>query len=97
MKATTETGSVYEIDTASKKIRRLNGKGDPTPRIGKDEIWRSFDSIFPEPIVVGSGMLIAYGSDVELLSETKLELEETGGSAVPTTMTSRVVEIEEDT
>lgn len=42
MKFTTRSGSTYEVDSAAKKIRRLNGKKDPTPRQGKDGEWREY-------------------------------------------------------
>lgn len=42
MRFTTISGSVYEVDTKAKKIRRLNGNGDPTPRQGKDGEWQRY-------------------------------------------------------
>ena len=88
MKFTTETGSIYEVNTDSKQIRRLNGAKDPTPRQGKDGEWRSYLTIFPSPIKVGLGVIIRWGNDTALLPGTE------PGSAVPTTITSTVVSVE---
>lgn len=86
----TETGSRYEVDSVKKQIRRLSGKNDPTPRIGNAE-WRPYNDI--SDIEVGCQVLIVWTDDVELLEETKAMLED-GEHAVPTTLTSRIVEIE---
>jgi hypothetical protein len=34
--------SLYEVDTIGKRIRRLNGTFNPTPRQGPDGEWREF-------------------------------------------------------
>ena len=94
MRFTTETGSLYECNVDSKQARRLNGKSDPTPRMGKDGQWRKYREVFPDPIVVGSQVMIAWESDTPLLEETKVILGDEGGMVLPTTMTSRVVSIE---
>jgi hypothetical protein len=86
MKFTTETGSVYEINTDSKQIRRLNGKLDPTPRMGKAGEWRTYHSTYPDPIEVGSQVIIVWGSDVAPLDPDQ--------PGTPTTITSQVVSIE---
>lgn len=74
MKFETETGSLYEVDLESKKIRRLNGKGNPTPRQGQDGQWKKYINISPSFPVIGQSVLISWGSDVELLDETKKNL-----------------------
>lgn len=38
----TATGSVYQIDTPNKRIRRLYGSHSPTQRQGKDGEWKTF-------------------------------------------------------
>lgn len=43
MKFTTETGSVYEFDLENKRVRRLVGIKDPTPRQGTDGEWKEFE------------------------------------------------------
>jgi len=93
MKFTTVSGSVYEVNTDSKQIRRLNGANDPTPRQGKDGQWRTYSEI--TPVKVGSGVAIFWGHDVPLLAETEEQLKTMGGGiAAPTTMTSSVVKVE---
>ena len=41
----TESGSVYEVNESTKKIRRIFGKGSATPRQGKDQEWKDYLSI----------------------------------------------------
>jgi hypothetical protein len=41
----TITGSVYEIDTISKRIRRINGTHAPTSRQGNDGEWKVYASL----------------------------------------------------
>ena len=95
MKFTTASGSVYEVNTDSKQIRRLNGPKDPTPRQGKDGQWRNYSDLAPDPISVGSGVVIFWGHDTALLAETEEQLKSMGGGiAAPTTMTSNVVSVE---
>lgn len=38
----TESGSVYEVDHDNKRVRRLSGVKDPTPRQGKDGEWKTY-------------------------------------------------------
>lgn len=42
VKFTTQTGSVYELDDAAKRVRRLTGRAEPTPRQGVDGRWRTY-------------------------------------------------------
>jgi hypothetical protein len=93
MKFTTKSGSVYEINTDSKKIRRLKGTEDPTPRQGKDGEWRPYADIFPNPIQVGKGVVIAWGSDTPLLDETKAMFGD-DAAGMPITTTSKVIMVE---
>lgn len=93
MKFTTVSGSVYIVNTDSKKIRRLNGVNDPTPRQGKDGEWRSYQELLPSPLRKGTCALIVWGDETELLDESKEAVKE-GGVAIPTTRTSTVVDIE---
>ena len=93
MKFTTQSGSVYEINTDSKKIRRLKGTEDPTPRQGKDGEWRSYADIFPNPIQVGRGVVIAWGDDTPLLDETKVMFGD-DAAGMPITTTSKVIMVE---
>jgi hypothetical protein len=94
MRFTTITGSLYEVDTKAKKIRRLNGAKDPSPRMGKDGQWRSYKEIHPKIPVVGESVVIAWGDDVELTEEGKA-IVEGGGFGIPLTTTSPVVDVDE--
>ena len=82
----TESRSIYQVDTTQKRLRRLQGAINPTPRIGKDGEWKSYSSLYPDPIVIGKSMIIIWGSDVPYLDP-----EEPGAK---TTQTSFVVKIE---
>ena len=83
---TTLSGSRYEIDGT--RIRRLSGKNDPTPRIGKDGAWKEFLSIRPEIPQIGSPLMILWDpSKVPLLPENEGEI------GAPMTLTSTVIEV----
>lgn len=58
----TASGSLYEIDQAGSRIRRLSGQGPGTPRVGPDGEWRAFMEAIP---VVGEPMLIAWRQNPE--------------------------------
>lgn len=38
----TESGSVYQVDAKGKRVRRLTGVKEPTPRQGQDGEWKTF-------------------------------------------------------
>lgn len=86
MKFITETGSVYEVDSDNKRIRRLNGNSDPTIRQGKDGEWKSFESI---EISVNESAVIFWNPKTTPLLEGSLP------SATPATVTSLVVRIDD--
>ena len=93
MKFTTVSGSVYEVNTDSKQIRRLNGVKDPTPRQGPDGQWRAYSDI--TPVKVGNSVAIFWDQETALLAETEEALKSMPGAiAAPTTMTSTVMSIE---
>jgi hypothetical protein len=52
----TESQSAYEVDLQNKRVRRLRGAADPTPRQGKDGEWKEYTDI--SPIVVGLSVAI---------------------------------------
>jgi hypothetical protein len=91
------SGSVYEVDTEAKKIRRFNGKKDPTPRQGKDGEWRGYLNNLT--VEVGESVVIAW-SDAHQLTEETLdylginEKEAPPPSPGRTTFTSPVVEVD---
>lgn len=83
----TVSGSTYEVDTTNKRIRRLNGVKDPQPRQGRDGEWRNYaDVVGP---VVGKQVFIAWDKTTTPLLAGSPE------SAIPGTMTSVVVSVEE--
>lgn len=41
----TTMNSVYELDRPNHRIRRLEGRNQPTPRQGKDGNWRTYEAI----------------------------------------------------
>lgn len=96
MKFTTASGSVYEVNTDSKQIRRLNGVKDPTPRQGKDGQWRAYEEIFPDPPRVGASLVIKWDSKTDLTDEGKAFLEAVpAGFVLPLTTTSTIVSIDQ--
>lgn len=38
----TQSNSIYEVDVENKRIRRMEGKINPTPRQGIDGEWKKF-------------------------------------------------------
>jgi len=56
MKFETETGSLYEIDEAANRVRRLIGVKNPTPRQGNDGEWKTYED--HSPIVIGQSVLL---------------------------------------
>jgi hypothetical protein len=55
---TTRSGSVYDVDTDTKQIRRLSGLHAPQARQGKDGEWRPYEAI--SKIEVGYHVCIAW-------------------------------------
>lgn len=49
IKFRTYSGSVYELDQDNKRIRRLSGVKDPTPRQGADGQWKTYVHLKTEP------------------------------------------------
>lgn len=74
----TASGSVYEVNTLFKKIRRLDGSQEPTPRQGQDEQWKYYEEI--SEIKVNSPVLISWSFNED-------------ASVIEGTMTSPVVEV----
>lgn len=90
MRFTTASGSLYEVDFSQKRIRRLSGKNDPTPRQGADGEWKVYEEIssfsgVENEMVIGSPAIIVWNK-----SSSNMQLE------VKTTLTSDIVSIESD-
>ncbi len=79
----TESGSAYELDAETKRIRRLGGANDPTPRQGADGEWRAYDSA-SHP-VIGESVVICWDPETTALLAGSPE------GAIPATITSLVV------
>jgi hypothetical protein len=55
---TTHSGSRYELDPATSRIRRLSGSHDPTPRQGPDGAWRTYEAL--GPLEVGAQLVVVW-------------------------------------
>lgn len=56
----TESGSVYELDTANKRVRRIGGVRAPTPRQGADGGWRAYEYLPAGEPAIGGRFAVAY-------------------------------------
>lgn len=83
MRFLTETGSQYELDLKAKKIRRLGGEHDPTPRQGKDGEWRSFHDV--TAVRVGKPVTIIWSGQPGTMGAAE--------GALPATSTSLVTKV----
>jgi len=64
----TTNGSIYEVDTTNKLVRRLSGRGQATVRVGEDGSWKSYHSInFSE-----QGLLIVWRITPEGVAQSTL-------------------------
>lgn len=74
----TETGSIYQIDTTQKQLRRLTGATNPTPSFGKDGEWKPYSRLLSDP-VVGRPVFIVWNDDPPQITTTsyivKIEFE----------------------
>jgi hypothetical protein len=52
---------MYELDATARRVRRICGDTQPTPRQGDDGEWRTFESVFPTPIALGESVLFIWG------------------------------------
>lgn len=96
MRFTTQSGSVYEVDVTNKKIRRLSGTTDPTPRQGEDGEWKSYEDFgsLTEILIGNKGKLtIGESAVIVWVQSEHAPLSNDGG--VKTTFTSPVMEIDE--
>lgn len=55
--------SVYEINTAECKVRRLVGVNDPTPRQGEDGVWKWYEDLMPSTPELGYPLCIVWSVD----------------------------------
>lgn len=85
MKFKTETGSEYEVNTDSKKIRRMTGVKEATARQGKDGEWKGYVDLV---LSVGTSAMIYWDASTHALLPSSF------GGELPTTITSKVISIE---
>jgi hypothetical protein len=78
---TTESGSVYEVDEAGHRMRRVTGEEPPTPRQGDDGAWKDY-AVLSE-VEVGKSVMIGW-------AVMKAENGETVAVKVEATVTSPV-------
>lgn len=74
--------SVYELDQAEKRIRRIEGERSPTPNQGTDGSWRAYEQL----TWIGLRLLVVYGIDETMtLRQTMLsEIQSIDGPAIET-------------
>ena len=82
--------SIYEIDLANQRIRRLHGVKEATGRQGNNE-WRQYAEIYPSPLEVGLPAIVIWGDDASLLPDTVVG---EGEFPIKMTTTSLIVEID---
>ena len=87
----TESGSIYEVDRKNKRVRRMTGEKNPTPKMGKDGEWKAYADLQPNPPEVGLPLLIVW--ETPTTSEVSSAVAAMVEIHVPTTLTSRVVAI----
>lgn len=98
MKFVTLSGSVYQVDTVNKKIRRLNGTADPTPRQGEDGVFKSYEGFGSVTQILDGNegkLTIGEGAIIVWVQDEHESLTSFGGTK--TTLTSDVIQIIEDT
>jgi len=86
-RVTTESGSVYDVDHAGSRIRRVHGRHGPADTQPQDGIWRSFIGL--EGPTAGQSMVVYWATEEAAgAQETNLGFR--------TTIVSEVSEIEPD-
>lgn len=84
----TESGSVYEVDLAERRVRRVCGKNAATRRMGTDGEWKTFVAM--TPIVLGGPVMFTWRFD-EGPTEDLL-----WGRATTTSAVQLVMEVQEE-
>ena len=80
----TRSGSMYQIDTIRRRVRRISGAKAPTDRQGRDGGWCVYERLEPELPTVGRVVYIFWPR------ETTPLLEGSPPDAQPATITSVV-------
>lgn len=63
----TRSGSRYELDTASSRIRRMGGTHAATSRQGADGEWRSYEEV--SPVAVGEALVVVWRTNADGVAE----------------------------
>lgn len=85
IKFLTKSGSLYEVDAIEKKIRRVSNTNNSQPTDRQTDSWKEYSNI--TDIVVGQSVLICWDKNTTPIFDGSPD------HAVPSTMTSPVVEI----
>lgn len=63
MQFITASGSAYEVDEETRRVRRLSGSLAPTERQGPDGVWKEYASI--SEVVPGLPVMILWKTEDE--------------------------------
>ncbi len=63
----TLSGSIYEVDENNKRVRRIFGTNNPTPRQGNDGDWRNYEQLH---LTLGNRMLVIWGQAGNIIQTT---------------------------
>lgn len=86
LRVRTESGSVYDVDRAGMRIRRVHGRHGPADTQPQDGIWRSFTGL--EGPTAGEPMVVYWANEAGSARETNLGFR--------TTEVVEVVEVDPD-
>lgn len=100
IRVNTQSGSVYEVDETNMKARRVTGVRSPTFRFSEDGRWRTYEELF---LNQGESMVVVWEfgvGDDGAHAQVMGDLPDDPAAAekverIRTTMTSRVLHIEE--
>jgi len=70
LRVRTESGSVYDVDHAGMRIRRVHGRHGPADTQPQDGIWRSFTGL--EGPTAGKPMVVYWANEAGSARETNL-------------------------
>jgi hypothetical protein len=70
LRVRTESGSVYDVDHAGMRIRRVHGRHGPADTQPQDGIWRSFTGL--EGPTAGEPMVVYWANEAGSARETNL-------------------------
>lgn len=68
----TESGSTYEHDPKEKRIRRLEGELQPTPRQGSDGEWKLYGELVGPEVGKSMGIIWRFDIDGQIIARTTI-------------------------